>query len=266
MKRLILSVVVVGLAGGVAMWLVRHNSTPAIPTQPAAEAAPAPEAETISPENSAPPVPKPARRNFATAQARPVAVANDAATDEITQLRQSVDQLVSPQTTFEDKYHTWIKLRDKGKINQVISELYERATNNPNAAEYPAALGQAYLHKIAVTKDTRDYAVLGSLADRSFDSALDIDPVNWDARFFKATAMSYWPAEMNKRPEVIERFTQLIQEQEAQSSQPQFAQSYYWLGETYQKSGRADYADQVWRRGAALFPNDPMLKQKLAGQ
>ncbi|MEQ1936405.1 MAG: hypothetical protein ABL962_21330, partial [Fimbriimonadaceae bacterium] len=131
---------------------------------------------------------------------------------------------------------------------------------------YPAALGQAYLHKIAVTKDTRDYAVLGSLADRSFDSALDIDPANWDARFFKATAMSYWPAEMNKRPEVIERFTQLIQDQEAQSSQPQFAQSYFWLGETYQKSGKADYADQVWRRGAALFPNDPMLKQKLASQ
>jgi hypothetical protein len=77
--------------------------------------------------------------------------------------------------------------------------------------------------------------------------------------------MSYWPAEINKRPEVIQRFTQLIQDQEAQTPQPQFAQSYYWLGETYQKSGQADYADQVWRRGATLFPNDPMLQQKLAG-
>jgi TolA-binding protein len=78
--------------------------------------------------------------------------------------------------------------------------------------------------------------------------------------------MSYWPAELNKRPEVIQRFTQLIQDQESQSLQPQFAQSYYWLGETYQKSGRDDYADQVWRRGAALFPNDPMLQKKLAAQ
>ncbi len=230
MKRLILFVAVVGLASVATLWVVRRNSTPAIPTQPAAEAAPAPEVETISTENPATAAPKPSLRNSSTAQTRPVAVANDAATDEITRIRQSVDQLVSPQTTFEEKYHTWIKLRDEGKMNQVIAELYERATNNPNAAEYPAALGQAYLHKISVTKDTRDYAVLGSLADRSFDSALDIDPVNWDARFFKATAMSYWP------------------------------------GETYQKSGRADYADQVWRRGAALFPNDPMLKQKLAAQ
>ena len=101
MKRLILPVVVVGLAGAVAMWLVRRNSTPAIPTQPVEEAALAPNAETISPENPAPPALKPSRRNFATEQARPVAVANDAATDEITHLRRSVDQLVSPQSTFE---------------------------------------------------------------------------------------------------------------------------------------------------------------------
>jgi tetratricopeptide (TPR) repeat protein len=265
MKRLILSVAGVGLAGAVAMGVLRRNSTPAIPTQPAAEAAPAPEAETISPENPVPPSPKPARRNADTTQARAVAVANVAATDEQAQIRQSVDQLVSSQTSFEAKYHNWIKLRDAGKMDQVIAELNERATNNPAGAEYPAALGQAYLHKIAVTKDTRDYAVLGALADRSFDSALDIDPEHWEARFFKATAMSYWPEEMNKRPEVIQRFTQLIQDQETKSPQPQFAQSYYWLGESYQKTGRSDYADQVWRRGAALFPNDPMLRQKLAG-
>ncbi len=186
--------------------------------------------------------------------------------DEKTQVRQNVDQLVSPHTSFADKYQLWTKLRDEGRMDQVIAELNERATNNPTAAEYPAALGQAYLHKIAVTKDTRDYAVLGALADRSFDTALELDPASWDARFFKATAMSYWPEEMNKRPEVIERFTQLIQDQETQTPQPQFAHAYYWLGETYQKAGRADAADQVWRRGAALFPSEPMLQQKTAGR
>jgi hypothetical protein len=78
--------------------------------------------------------------------------------------------------------------------------------------------------------------------------------------------MSYWPAEMNKGDEVINRFTQLIQDQETQPAQPHFAQSYVWLGDQYQKSGRADYADQVWRRGAALFPSEPMLQKKLAAQ
>ena len=186
--------------------------------------------------------------------------------DEADQIRRSVDQLVSAQTSVEQKYAIWLRLRDDGKLNQVIADLEQRATNNPTSAEYPAALGQAYLHKIATTTDTRDYAVLGTLADRSFDAALDIDAANWEARFFKAMAMSYWPEEMNKRTEVIQRFTKLIEDQETQPPQSGFAQSYYWLGETYVKAGHPDYAEQVWRRGAALFPSDPMLQQKLSTQ
>jgi len=273
MKRIIMVGVFLAVVVAAGLWMAKRSHTTNAPEAAVIESAPA--TTTESAESAR--VSDPKAGNFDT----PIAVPDTRATarrssaivplpdpvgDERLQLQQSVDQLVSPQTSFDDKYHAWIKLRDEGKMDQVIGELTERATNNPTAAEYPAALGQAYLHKIAVTKDTRDYAVLGSLADRSFDTALDIDPANWDARFFKATAMSYWPAEMNKQPEVIQRFTQLIQDQEAQTPQPQFAQSYYWLGETYQKSGRSDYALQVWQRGAALFPNDPMLLQKLAGR
>ena len=274
MKRLIWVVLFLATGTATSFWLAKRNhATPPLGT---AESETLPATATETPPLDSAAVPR--ASNFGTAS-RPApakrtaprltpdsVTATDALPDPVAKLRQGVDLLVSPQTSFDDKYHTWVKLRDEGKMDQVIGELQARATNNPTAAEIPAALGQAYLHKIAVTKDTRDYAVLGSQADRSFDTALDLDPANWEARFFKATAMSYWPAEMNRRPEVIERFTKLIQDQETQTSQPQFAQSYYWLGETYQKTGRADYADQVWRRGAALFPNDPTLKQKLASQ
>jgi tetratricopeptide (TPR) repeat protein len=142
--------------------------------------------------------------------------------------------------------------------------LEQQATNNPTSAAYPAALGQAFIHQIATTKDTRQYALLGLKADQNFDAALEIDPKFWEARFFKAHSMSYWPTEMNKGNEVVSRFTQLIQDQEAQTAQPHFAQSYVWLGEHYQKTGQAQYANQVWRRGAALFPAETMLQQKLA--
>jgi tetratricopeptide (TPR) repeat protein len=274
MKRLIWVVVFIAGVAAVSLWFIKRSGATTAAGTNAIESGLATPTEATEPEESATPKTPSSNPTVAKSPVAPVAarrspgveVATDAAANEKAQIRQSVDQLVSSQTSFEDKYHTWTKLRDAGKMDQVIAELSERATNNPAGAEYPAALGQAYLHKIAVTKDTRDYAVLGALADRSFDSALDIDPENWEARFFKATAMSYWPEEMNKRTEVIQRFTQLIQDQETKSPQPQFAQSYYWLGESYQKSGRSDYADQVWRRGAALFPNDPMLRQKLAGQ
>lgn len=271
MKRLIWVVMSLAAAAAVSLWLAKRGRTVAASGTAAIESTTAATTAAAEPENSTSSKTRRSDPAITTAPAAPVAArrfadvaaATDAASDEKAQIRRSVDQLVSAQTSFEDKYHTWIKLRDEGKMDQVIAELNERATNNPAAAEYPAALGQAYLHKIAVTKDTRDYAVLGAMADRSFDAALDLDPANWEARFFKATAMSYWPEEMNKRPEVIQRFTKLIQDQESQSPQPHFAQSYYWLGEAYQKSGNSDHANQVWRRGAALFPNDPMLQQKL---
>ena len=76
--------------------------------------------------------------------------------------------------------------------------------------------------------------------------------------------MSYWPAQLNKGQEVIEQFAVLIQQQEAQPSQPQFARSYIWLGDQYRKTGYPEYAAQVWQRGAALFPNNEELKNKLA--
>jgi tetratricopeptide (TPR) repeat protein len=274
MKRLLWGAVF-AVAAGVVLWGISKRNHAAVTTETGlAEETPSASAENVVTENLGAPrasnldTPLAARSQARTASRRAAAnpPASEPVFDEKAQIRQSVDALVSPQIGFDEKYRTWIALRDQGKLDLVITELAERATNSPTSAEYPAALGQAYLHKIAVTKDTRDYAVLGALADRSFDAALDIDPANWDARFFKATAMSYWPEEMNKRPEVIQRFTQLIHDQEVQPPQPQFAQSYYWLGETYAKMGRSDYADQVWRRGATLFPSDPMLQQKLTAQ
>jgi predicted TPR repeat methyltransferase len=76
--------------------------------------------------------------------------------------------------------------------------------------------------------------------------------------------MSYWPAELNKGGEVIEQLRMLIQQQESQDQQPQFARTYLRLGEHYEKAGHADDAAQVWERGASLFPTDPDLRKKVS--
>ena len=55
----------------------------------------------------------------------------------------------------------------------------------------------------------------------------------------------------------------LIQQQELTPAQPEFAESYLWLGDQYQKAGRSDEARTVWQRGAALFPSDEKLRTKL---
>jgi tetratricopeptide (TPR) repeat protein len=176
-----------------------------------------------------------------------------------------VDGLVSPQSTYQQKRDAWNQLHESGKLDQAISDLEQRVANDPRVADYPAALGQAYLKKCGTIQDMREQGILAMQADKLFDTALSLDPSNWEARFTKAVAMSYWPPMLNKSQEVMQNFQTLIEQQEAQAPQPQFADTYAWLGEQYQKAGRADDARTVWQRGASLFPSDEKLRSKLAG-
>lgn len=101
-------------------------------------------------------------------------------------------------------------------------------------------------------------------ADQVFDTALNADPTSWDARFWKATAMSYWPAVLGKTKDVMQHCVTLIEQQENLPLQPHYLQSYVLLGEQYQKAGYANDTKYIWLRGQRYFPNDPSFKEKLA--
>jgi tetratricopeptide (TPR) repeat protein len=133
-------------------------------------------------------------------------------------------------------------------------------------AEVPAALGLAYLQKAGSIDDMREQGILGMKADQTFDAALNLDAGNWDARFWKAKAMSYWPSELGKRKEVIEHCLELLKQQEVLPPQEQFAQTYVLLGEQYQAEGQPEQASEAWRRGLGLFPSSGMLREKLESQ
>jgi tetratricopeptide (TPR) repeat protein len=179
-------------------------------------------------------------------------------------LDQAVETLVSAQASFEQKQAVWKRLKETGKLDQAITELEQRATNDPRTAENTVALGVAFLKKAGLVEDAREKATLAMKADQTLEAALNLDPSNWEARYTKAVGMSYWPSELNKGQEVIEQFQILIQQQEVQPAKPEFGRSYLWLGDQYQKGGQAEYAAQVWQRGAALFPENEELKGRLS--
>jgi tetratricopeptide (TPR) repeat protein len=180
-------------------------------------------------------------------------------------ITRAVDVLVSPQSSHQQRRDVLKQLSESGKLDLAITELEQRMASNPQAAEYPAALGQAYLQKCKTVKDVREQGILAMQADKVFDTALSLDPANWEARFTKAVAMSYWPPMLNKGDEVIQHFQTLIEQQEAQAPQPNFADTYTWLGDQYQKAGRTNDALAVWQRGAGMYPADERLRQKIAG-
>src|SRR5205823_1443255 len=176
----------------------------------------------------------------------------------------AIETLVSARSSFREKQAAWNGLKEAGQIDQAISELEQRMANDPQSADSAAALGQASMKKCATMTDVREQAILAMKADKTLEAALNLDPSNWEARFIKAVGMSYWPANLNKSGEVVEQFLTLIQQQEGQPKEPQFAQPYLWLGKEYEKAGQAEYAAQVWQRGAALFPENKELQSKLA--
>lgn len=180
-------------------------------------------------------------------------------------IAQALDLLLSSQVPYDQKRAAWKQLQDTGGLDQAIADLQQRLTNNPADADCAAVLGHAYLKKCATTSDIREQGILAMQADKLFDTALNLDPQNWEARFTKAVALSYWPASMGKGDEVINLFSTLIQQQEGQPQQPQFADSYLWLGDQYKKLGHLDDAQSIWQRGVALFPSDQKLAGRLTG-
>jgi len=271
MKRVIyailgvtVAIIVIGYYGG------RPEKPQAASVQPATESGPAPEignTQVVDPATAG------ARRShrLSTDASKPPpgttasrTVATGASPNGPTDFDMALGTLLSAQVSFDQKQAAWKQLKDTGKLDQAIAELEQRMANDPRTAEYPATLGQAYLRKSETLQDVREMGILAMKADQVFDTALGLDPTNWEARFTKAVALSYWPPMLNKGQEVIDHFQTLIQQQEAQAPQPQFAMTYVRLGDQYQKAGNADYAKQVWQRGTAFYPNDQELSAKLA--
>ena len=264
MKRTILILAGLAALSGVAVYYTTQSHKPAESPVPPVLAEPA-----AAPASADAPRQKP--RPTAQPESRPQSAASNTASSapapgsvEAVAFQAALDTLVSPKMTFAQKQAAWKQLTDSGRLADAAAELEKLMAGDPNNAMYPAELGQAYLKLCATTKDVRAQAVWAMNADVDFDTALSLDPSNWEARFTKAVAMSYWPDNLNKGPDVIQQFNTLISQQEQQAPQPQFAATYEWLGKQYQKTGQMAAAQQVWQRGAALFPDNQSLQNLLA--
>jgi hypothetical protein len=272
MKKLILLVAAASAVLGIGLYAGRPKpqANPSAETSIETADAPASEEPSLA-EPKMPliePTPGPTTRPAETQPvvtkiSRPPAAPANPSVDAA-MLSQAVDLLVSPSANYLQKRDAWKQLRESGKLDQAIADLERRMANNPQTAEYPAALGQAYLKKCGTIQDVREQGILAMQADKLFDAALTLDQSNWEARFTKAVALTYWPPSLNKGGEVIQHFETLVQQQEAQTPQSYFAETYAWLGEQYQKAGREDEARAAWQRGAAIFPADEKLRSKLA--
>ena len=105
----------------------------------------------------------------------------------------------------------------------------------------------------------------GGQADESFDRALELDPDNWEARFVKGVALSFWPPISGKRSEAIRQFEILRQRQAQLPRHDGHAQTYLLLGNLYQQTGKDAEAQAVSLEGTRQFPENTELSQRASG-
>ena len=164
------------------------------------------------------------------------------------------------------------ELRRTRQLDAALTQLRQLAAEHPNDPSIPTTIGQTLLKQAQTLAEAGDgdhlneMGILGLQANQSFDAALKIDPQNWEAQFTKAAMMYYWPAELGRDNEVIQRLSNLIDQQETLPGQADFAQTYVVLGNEYQKLGQRDKAQATWTLGLEKFPGNPMLLQKTSGQ
>jgi tetratricopeptide (TPR) repeat protein len=199
-----------------------------------------------------------------SAHALALAAVPDPAADTKLAFKLAMDTLISPSSTHEQRMAAWKQLKDSGQLDQAITQLQQLMAANPQSAEFPGDLAEAYLMKCSQTDDIRQQAILAMNADQLFDNALTLDPNDWEARFNKTVAMSHWPDSLGKGQDVINNFLTLIQQQQNLPPETQFALPYLKLGDVYQKAGDTTSAVNAWQQGATLYPGNDDLQSRLA--
>jgi tetratricopeptide (TPR) repeat protein len=268
-KSLIVFVVLcVGLAGAV-IYLNRPKASAPTPVAIAEASPPLAPEKTIAPQPATPPAMPANTSDSGRASVAAPVVSAAKPDDAANPIRKAVDALLSAKSAAE-KHELFQQLIKSGQMDQAIAELKQRAAENPNDAEIPTTIGEAQLNQVRALKeaggDVNQMGILAMQADQSFNAALKIDPNNWEANFVKAASMYYWPADAARDNDVVQRLSNLIDQQETMASQPQFVQTYVVLGNEYQKIGQPEKAVATWQLGLTKFPNDPTLLEKINGQ
>jgi tetratricopeptide (TPR) repeat protein len=186
------------------------------------------------------------------------------ALDEIS-LDAAIAKLLDPKLDDAARQRLWKEYADRGLTDALVAEFEARVERDPTNPDLRAELGGAYLQKIFELGTSGPMTGVWAMkADKAFDSALELDPEHWDARFDKAVSLSFWPPIFGKQKEAIHHFEKLIEQQSAQAQEPKFANTHLLLGNMYQQAGDMQKAVAAWNAGLSLFPGNEALKKQIA--
>lgn len=178
-------------------------------------------------------------------------------------LEQAIADLWNDNIPWNDREKIWSKVKEQGLIEQVVAAFEKRAEETPNNPEVQFELGYAYIQKLQTINDGMEKGTWAVKADSCFDTALKLDEKHWGARFSKAISLSFWPPVFGKQNEAIHHFETLVKQQETMPAQPEFIETYLYLGNMYQQQGNVEKAREAWQKGLTAFPNNEELQKQI---
>ncbi len=167
--------------------------------------------------------------------------------------------LLDPNLDEQARRELWESLRASGRIDEVVAAFERRADAAPFDAQARAELGTAYHHKMASVGGGPEAGKWGAKGAAAYEEALELDETHWEARFKLAQHLYY----ADLPGDSVRHFETLLEQQKDRVSEPHHARAYVWLGNLYVSGGDEEAALEVWRKGAALFPDDAAIADRL---
>jgi tetratricopeptide (TPR) repeat protein len=194
--------------------------------------------------------------------AAPAVAALDQSDVEKVDLHTLVGALTDDDSEWLEREELWQKVREAGRLDEVLAEFERLAESDPNNPDRKVQLGMAYIEKLQ-EEGGMLAGKWATKADQEFDKALALDETHWEARFCKAISLSHWPAFTGKTAEATAQFEKLIEIQSKEPVDPKFVSSYLMLGNIYLGQGKNDLALATWNKGLALFPDSAELQAQI---
>ncbi len=176
---------------------------------------------------------------------------------------QLLAMLEDPDLSAEEWGAVWKKINDAGLMDDALAALKDAAEKDPTNPDAHMALAGGYLARTTFTDNDLEKGYWAIEADKSLDRTLELDPGHWDARFTKASSLTFYPPIMGRQGEAMKHFEVLLEQQKSLPSSPKHAQTYLYLGNLHQQMGNHQKASRVWRDGLSLFPQSAELTKQL---
>jgi len=140
---------------------------------------------------------------------------------------------------------------------------FEQVTKaHPMSANAFLNFGFAYVDKIAAAGSITQ-VILANTALTQFTKSIELKPT-WIAYYTRGNSYLYWPKIFGRAQMGVDDLEKAYAIQKMEPKRSYHVRVYNSLGDGYWKTDKLDRAIEIWKEGAAAFPDDPGLKARLS--